>query len=195
MKEWDDKMQGFVPEDLITFELPARTEEQFYEIIDVLPSTIRGAWFLASENSKDVDFKITDPLNVVVYESKGRKEVIFQVEAKRQGMYVFTFTSHKLMESQPITFTFNSGNSTNSVLKSEHLTPVESSLITIQKSIKDFQVDNQFSQLRQETHYKTVASANRNVFWFSLVESLGVIAVTAWQIFYIKKLLDNRRVL
>ena len=76
-------------------------------------------------------------------------------------------------------------------MKSEHLTPVENNLLAIQKSIKDFQVDNQFAQLRQETHYKTVASANKNVFWFSIVESFGVVAVTAWQVYYIKKLLDN----
>lgn len=195
MKEWDEKMQGFVPEDLITFELQARSEEQFYEIIEITPSLIRGAWFLASEDSKDVDFQITDPLKVVLFESKGKKEVIFSIEAKRQGMYTFTFVSHKIMETQQITFTYNCGNSTNAVLKSEHLTPVETNLLAIQKSIKDFQVDNHFAQLRQETHYKTVASANKNVFLFSLAESLGVVAVTAWQIYYIKKLLDNRRVL
>ena len=194
MKEWDEKMQGFVPEDMVTFEIQARSTEEFYEVIDIVPSLLRGAWFLASENTKDIDFKIEDPLKNVVFEKKGKKEVIFTIEAKRQGIYLFTFESKKIIGSQPITFTYNSGNSSNTVLKSEHLTPVETNLMEIQKSIKDFQVDNQFAQLRQETHFKTVASANRNVFWFSLVESLGVVAVTAWQIYYIKKLLDNRRV-
>ena len=194
MKEWDEKMQGFVPEDMVTFEIQARSTEEFYEVIDIVPSILRGAWFLASENTKDIDFKVQDPLKNIVFEKKGKKEVIFQIEAKRQGIYLFTFESLKIIGSQPITFTYNSGNSSNTVLKSEHLTPVESNLLNIQKSIKDFQVDNQFAQLRQETHFKTVSSANRNVFWFSLVESLGVIAVTAWQIYYIKKLLDNRRV-
>lgn len=195
MKEWDEKMQGFVPEDMITFEIQARGEEEFYEVIDIVPSTIRGAWFLASSNSKDIDFTIYDPLQNVVFERKAKKEAIFHIDAKRQGIYVFVFKNTKVMTGHSITFTYNSGNSTNTILKSEHLTPVENNLLGIQKSIKDFQVDNQFAQLRQETHFKTVASANVNVFWFSLIESLGVIAVTAWQIYYIKKLLDNRRVL
>jgi p24 family protein beta-1 len=179
MKEWDEKMQGFVPEDMMTFEIGGRAEEEFYENVDVVPSSIRGAWFLASDNSKDIDFVILDPLQNVVFQKQGKKEAVFQVEAKRQGIYVFKFTNNRVMMGHTITFTFNSGNSTN----------------TVQKSIKDFQVDNQFAQLRQETHFKTVASANKNVFWFSMVESFGVIAVTAWQVFYIKKLLDNRRVL
>ena len=75
------------------------------------------------------------------------------------------------------------------------MNPVEQNILKIDKAIKDFQVDNQFAQLRQETHFQTVASANNNVFWFALVESLGVLAVTAWQIYYIKKLLDNRKVM
>ena len=194
MKEWDAKMQGFVPEDMVTFEIQARSTEEFYEVIDIVPSILRGAWFLASENTKDIDFKVQDPLKNIVFEKQGKKEVIFTIEANHQGIYLFTFESKKIIGSQPITFTYNSGNSSNTVLKSEHLTPVESNLLDIQKSVKDFQVDNQFAQLRQEAHFKTVASANRNVFWFSLVESLGVVGVTAWQIYYIKKLLDNRRV-
>jgi hypothetical protein len=195
LKEWYEKMKGFVPENMVTFEIAARGQEEFYEVIDVLPSTIKGAWFLGSSNSKDVDFTIYDPLQNVVFERKSKKEAFFSIEAKNQGAYIFAFKNNKVMTGHTITFTYNSGNSTNTILKTEHLTPVENNLIDIQKNIKDFQVDNQFAQLRQETHFKTVASANTNVFWFSLIESLGVIAVTAWQIYYIKKLLDNRRVL
>ena len=43
MKEWDEKMQGFVPEDMVTFEIAARGEEAFFEIIDVSNTIIRGA--------------------------------------------------------------------------------------------------------------------------------------------------------
>ena len=195
MREWDEKMQGFVPEDMMTFEIPARGEEEFYEPIDIIPTVLRGAWFLASSDEKVIDFTITDPLKNVIFERKDKKEALFYLEVKRVGNYVFSFKNTKVIQGHSITFAYNSGNSTNTVLKSEHLTPVENSLVGIQKSIKDFQVDNQFAQLRQETHYKTVSSANRNVFWFSLLESIGVIGVTAWQIYYIKRLLDNRRVL
>jgi hypothetical protein len=42
--------------------------------------------------------------------------------------------------------------------------------------------------------YTAVASANNNVFWFSILECCGIIAVSLWQVYYIKKLLDHRRV-
>ena len=195
MKEWDEKMQGFVPEDMVTFEIAARGEEAFFEIIDVSNTIIRGAWFLSSGDSRDIDFAIYNPLQVAIFERKGKKEGIFYIESTGQGIYVFKFKNNKVMKSHTITFTFIIGNSTSQLLQSEHLTPVEENLVKIQKGIKDFQVDHQFAQLRQETHYKTVASASANVLWFSIFESIGIVGVTAWQIYYIKKLLDNRRVL
>ena len=100
---------------------------------------------------------------MAIFERKGKKEGIFYIESTGQGIYVFKFKNNKVMKSHTITFTFIIGNSTSQLLQSEHLTPVEENLVKIQKGIKDFQVDHQFAQLRQETHYKTVASASANV--------------------------------
>jgi p24 family protein beta-1 len=194
-REWDEHIQGFSPEDLLRFEIGALGEEEFFEAIDIVPSIVRGAWFVSTAESRDIDFTILDPSQIVLFERKSRKEVIFSFEAKRQGVYVFRFKNNRIMQGHTITLALHCGNSSNTVLTSEHLSPVEQQLSTIQKSIKDFQLDSQFAQLRQETHYNTVAGANKNVFWFSLLESMGVVAVTAWQIYYIKKLLDNRRVI
>lgn len=195
MKEWDEHMVGFVPSDMVTFELPARGEEIFFENINVVPSYIRGAWFITSKESRDVEFAIMDPSMKVVFEKRKKPEAIFYFDAYQIGVYTFKFKNTKVIQKHIVTFALHCGNSTEEVLKSEHLTPLESQLIEVQKSIKDFQVDNQFAQLRQESHYRTVADANRNIFIFSILESIGVMAVSAWQAYYIKKLLDNRRVL
>ena len=61
--------------------------------------------------------------------------------------------------------------------------------------MKDFQIDQQFAMSRQESHLDTVIGSNRNLFWLTLLECVGIFLVTSWQIFYIKKLLDNRRFL
>jgi len=41
-------MADFVPADMITIEIPARFTEILYEDITVLPSYIRGAYFVSS---------------------------------------------------------------------------------------------------------------------------------------------------
>lgn len=195
MKEWDSVMQDFSPEDMVSIEIPPRSEEEFYTVIEIVPTVIRGYWFLSSGSNKDIDFSVLNPQQIVIYEKKSVKEAIFSLPVTKQGIYSFILKNTKMIATHTVTLAYHSGNSTNSVLKNEHLTPIEQDLLWVEKAVKDFQVDSQFAQLRQETHYSTVAGANKNVFWFSLLESLGVILVTVWQIYYIKKLLDNRRVL
>lgn len=195
MKEWDMHMTDFVPADLVSFEIAPRGHEEFYEVIDDLPSKVRGAFFVSSKETKDIDLVIYDPSKALIYESRKKKEDLFHFEATRRGQYVFMFTNHKYVEKVQLTFALHTGNSTESVLDKEHLSPVESTLLEVQKAVKDFQMDQQFAQLRQESHYKTVESANRNVFWFSLLECVGVVGVTCWQVYYVKRILDHRRMI
>jgi hypothetical protein len=192
-RDWE-ALSGFSPEQMMTVDLPAGADCEFFEKIEVVPGKIQGAWFLASENAENIDFFVKDPSGRVLFKKLNNKEAVFDVEVKVLGVYSLVFLNRKIMGTQPITFTFST-DSSEGLLKGEHLTPVEEKILKVDRAVKDFQVDNQFAQLRQETHFQTVSSANRNVFWLSLAESLGVLAVTAWQIYYIKKLLDNRRVL
>jgi len=155
MKEWEENMKGFVPADMITFEMSGRSEEEFFEEIDTLPSYIRGAWFSANTDTNDIDFTIFDPLKNVVFQRKSKRESIFYFDAKRRGIYSFVFKNNKLLKKRTITFALHCGNSTEEVLQKEHLDPLENELLNVQKSVKDFQLDFQFAQLRQESHYKS----------------------------------------
>jgi len=91
------------------------------------------------------------------------------------------------------------GNSTEPLNK-DHITPIEGGLLSIQLAVKDFQTDQEFAQIRQDSHFKStaylaVANANKNLFWFSLMECISIVGVSSWQVYSIKRLLDNRRVI
>ena len=58
LKEWEEHMSDFEAADLITFVLPSRKEEVFFEEISKTPSSVRGAWFVASGENDLVDFTI-----------------------------------------------------------------------------------------------------------------------------------------
>lgn len=193
--EWRDNMLDFVPSDMVTFELAARGTEEFYEMIEIVPSKVRGAFFVSSKETKDLDMTITAPDDSVMYEALKQKEGIFVFDASQHGQYSFRFNNRKFVEKLQITLALHTGNSSDTPLDKTHITPVEGGLLEIVRGIKDFQMEQQFAQLRQESHYKTVENANRNLFWFSLLECLGVIGVTTWQVYYIKKIMDHRRMI
>lgn len=62
MKEWEQHMSDFKASDLITFEIGGRSREVFYEDIDLIPSKIRGAWFVNSDENSFIDFHIMNPM-------------------------------------------------------------------------------------------------------------------------------------
>ena len=97
MKEWETHMTDFVPADLITFEISGGSEEEFFEEIMMVPSFVRGAYFVASSESTDIDLTILDPLKTVVYQKLRRKEGLFHFDAKRRGTYSFIFKNQKYL--------------------------------------------------------------------------------------------------
>lgn len=154
-QDWEDHMKAFVPSDLITFELPGKSKTEFYEEIEVIPSTIKGAWFSSDEKSKDLDLQIFDVKGEVVFERRRSNEGIFTFEAKRQGQYRFVFISHNYNRKQAVTFALHLGNSTDEVLQNEHLSPIENILLVATKSIKDFQMNQQIAHVRRDSHFRS----------------------------------------
>ena len=39
--------------------------------------------------------------------------------------------------------------------------------------------------------FSTIKNANERVLWFTLLETIAILGVTFWQVFYIKRLLKN----
>jgi hypothetical protein len=194
-REWEEKMSDFTPSDMITFEIGPRGIEELFEVIDFLPSLVRGAFFVSSQESKDLTVVINAPDESELYRADRKKEGIFYFDASQRGMYHFRFNNHKFVEKLQVTVALHTGNCTDEPLDKSHITPVEAGILELVKGVKDFQMEQQFAQLRQESHFKTVYSANRNLFWFSLLECVGVLGVSSWQVYYIKKILDHRRLI
>ena len=160
MSQWTEQMQGFELANLFTIEIAPRSTAEFFEEISLLPATVKGAYFASSRETADIEVTIVDPVNNVKFERSGQKEGLFFFEAQYRGLYLFSFTnkqvSHiQLVEAMTVTFALRTGNITEEVLNKEHITPVEKGLLDIQTSVKDFQMDQEFAQMRQETHFKS----------------------------------------
>ena len=54
-----------------------------------------------------------------------------------------------------MTFALHCGNSTDEMLTGDHLSPIETKLVNIDKKLKDLIVETKFSYKRQETHYNS----------------------------------------
>lgn len=193
VEEWDKHMEGFIPELLLTFPLSARTDEYFYE--DVTPPVlIRGGFFASSkEETSSVDFQITDPAGDRIFEKTDEAEGLFHFLARKKGTYTFIVSNHKWMQQKMVTFAIGKGNETT--LQTEHLDTIDSHMQVIDRTLKDIQTESTYLWIRQKSHMKTVESIHRRVFWFCVVEFLILVGISGFQVYYIKGLLSDRRVL
>ncbi|CAE7194676.1 TMED7, partial [Symbiodinium sp. KB8] len=155
VEEWDKHMEGFTPELLLTFPLPGRSDEFFYEDIpeNSPPVLIRGGFFAsASEETSTVEFSITDPKGNVIFEKKDQAEGLFHFMAKKSGTYTFIVSNHRWMEEKMVTFAVGKGNETH--LQPQHLTTMEDHVKSIEKTLVDIQTESTYLWIRQKSHMK-----------------------------------------
>merc|ERR1712194_65913 len=128
-------MEGFMPELLLTFPLPARTDEFFYEDVpEGEPIVIRGGFFAAaSEETSSVEFSITDPTGNVIFEKEYDAEGLFHFVASKKGTYTFIISNHKWMQEKMVTFAIGKGNETH--LQAEHIDSMEDQVKAIDKTL------------------------------------------------------------
>lgn len=194
--EWDKHMEGYVPELLLTFPLPARTDEFFFEDLskESLPVLVRGGFFAsASDATSEVAFSITDPGGNTIFDKPSEAEGLFHFVAKQPGIYTFIVSNHRWMEEKMVTFTVGKGNQTH--LQEGHMRTVEDTAKAIDKSLVDIQTESTYLWIRQSAHMKTVESIHARVLSFCVVEFLVLVGISGFQVYFIKGLLSDRRVL
>jgi len=72
---------------------------------------------------------------------------------------------------------------------------MELQLLEADKTLREVQTETRFAYKRQETHYRTTQANHNKVFYVAIIESFAILVVTIWQVYYIKRLLDNRRII
>lgn len=195
VEEWDKHMEGFVPELLLTFPLAARSDEFFYEdIAEGPPVLVRGGFFAsASEETSSVEFSITDPKGNIIFDKKDDAEGLFHFIAEKPGTYTFIVSNHKWMQEKMVTFALGKGNETH--LQPEHLSSLEEHIRAIDKTLVDIQTESTYLWIRQKSHMKTVEGIHTRVLAFCVVEFLILVGISGFQVYYIKGLLSDRRIL
>mmetsp|Transcript_170 Transcript_170/g.440 ORF Transcript_170/g.440 Transcript_170/m.440 type:complete len:268 (+) Transcript_170:90-893(+) len=196
VEEWDKHMEGFVPELLLTFPLPARSDEFFYEDLPEgsPPVLIRGGFFAsASEETSSVEFSITDPKGNVIFEKEDEAEGLFHFVASDPGTYTFIVSNHKWLQEKMVTFAVGKGNETH--LQAEHLETMEDHVKAIDRTLVDIQTESTYLWIRQKSHMKAVESIHTRVLAFCVVEFLILVGISGFQVYYIKGLLSDRRIL
>ena len=116
---------------------------------------------------------------------------------RRAGIYAVCFSNtHSTEAAKAVTAKISVGEPPDLIklAKTEHLTPIEQRIKSLHESmnaVRDMQ-----DQMREqdEAHHKMTRSTRSRLLWFTLAEAVVLVAVSGWQILYLKSFFEIKRV-
>jgi len=142
----------------------------------------------------DVDLKVWGPDLKIVYELDRTKEGNFQFKALQAGSHKLCFiNTMSLVSGKTISFNTYTGHSLLSLdaAKAEHLTPLEQAVISTSENLNNIHDTQVYLKFRDSRHSETVMSTNSRVVWWSLLELLGLVAISVFNIVFLRQLFEK----
>ncbi|CAD8144022.1 unnamed protein product [Paramecium octaurelia] len=179
----------FIPDDIITFTLQANQEDILFENITE-PTLIKGAYQV--NHHKDViDFSVKTPAGRTIYSKLSTNKGNFTVQATEIGLYSIIFNNKK-KANQLLTYAVDVVKDKDDKIKSTDIDPLELDIDYIQNGLQELYYDHKFQQIRYESSTQQVKEANKKIYVFTVIETIFIVLVTIWQIWYIKRLYNKR---
>ena len=111
------------------------------------------------------------------------------------------------METKEVLFAIQVGTSLDN-LESKDVNSLDSKIDLVSIKLHEVISDTKFSSYRQDRHLKgrifpylfsdtslALSSTTKKLLLMSIIETAAIIGAVLWQIFYVKRLLDNRRII
>eukprot|EP01017_Pseudomicrothorax_dubius_P033683 TRINITY_DN4532_c0_g1_i2.p1 TRINITY_DN4532_c0_g1~~TRINITY_DN4532_c0_g1_i2.p1 ORF type:complete len:289 (+),score=78.59 TRINITY_DN4532_c0_g1_i2:100-966(+) len=196
MDLWEKYMSEFDPSDIVSFELGGSEEDVFIENVHDTPTELLGAYFVSSSENSEVDLFVIGPDGVHLFGRTDKNEGFFHLNATKKGTYQFFFSNSRWFETKKVTFAYHSSVARNiSSAGTTALDPLNEKLYKANKEIRSLHAETKFSYMRAETHFETLRNAHTKLLLFTILESFVIVAASLWQIYYIRKLLENKRII
>lgn len=73
------------------------------------------------------------------------------------------------------------------------VSPLGNHIMELSNSLLAIQAEQRYMKLREQRHRYTNESTSRSVMWWSIIETIILICVSLFQVFYLKKFFEDRR--
>jgi len=180
-------MSDYEPDYVYMIPLDNKRREVYYEDITHVPARIRGAFLIDEDSTDKIDFEIRGPKGDVKYRNT-TNACIFDFNSTDVGRYTIIFHNVYINSEVKVTFTMNTGQ--NNVLKKADLSFSEQKLDNLLSFINKLNLEMKISRGISSERYRKIGHTNKYFYTFSVVESLILIGISAWQFYYMRQLFE-----
>ncbi|KAH8929792.1 supernatant protein factor, C-terminal domain-containing protein [Atractiella rhizophila] len=177
-----------------TIDIAAGGKECFFEELHA-EDKMTVTYQVAGGGHLDINFWVKDP--------GPRPKVLFQQEKKDTGTYSFTADkdgryeycfSNEYSTVSGKTVSFN----VHGIMYIEdegHVAPIEKEIRLLSQALEVVKDEQEYIVTRERLHRNTAESTNDRVKYWSILQTGLLIAVCAWQVFYLKRFFEVKRVI
>jgi len=175
------------------FKVEPKSEDCFYE--DYPANTkVEIEWSVLDGGLLDIDFRIfqgdTKIFSKLYFE--GREEGRHSFMTSVDGPVGFCF-NNEMSRFTVKTCTFNLANQKTEQVKKSDLTTFEQSIQRVERGFDVIEQEQRYYRVREHAHRNTAESTNTRVYTWSLVESFILLSMSLCQVWYLRRLFDDKR--
>ncbi|KAI9323315.1 emp24/gp25L/p24 family/GOLD-domain-containing protein [Dichotomocladium elegans] len=177
----------------ISVDIPAHGRQCFYEELAV-GDKMTLSYQVGEGGNLDIDFWISDPQDRVIKSTTRESTGTHVVEANHAGKYTYCF-GNQMSSVTAKAVSFNVHDSQKITTSSQaHIDPIKAEIEELAASIFAIKAEQEYIVLRERQHRNTAESTNARVKWWSLGQLALLAAVCFWQIHYLKRFFEVKRV-
>eukprot|EP01120_Amphizonella_sp_Union-15-10_P015470 TRINITY_DN7973_c0_g1_i1.p1 TRINITY_DN7973_c0_g1~~TRINITY_DN7973_c0_g1_i1.p1 ORF type:complete len:209 (+),score=34.75 TRINITY_DN7973_c0_g1_i1:78-704(+) len=184
--------QGFIFQVEPHEEICWKQKVEQHDSVAVLFKVIKGGFL-------DIDIVIWSPENKEVYQNVRETEGHYTFRAEVTGSYVFCFSNRmSTLTSKVVSFEVNvvddiQNQIDQDFLKDEHVDPLLEQAMQITELLHSVQAEQRYTRMRDIAHTNTNESTHARVLWWSIFESIVLITMSFWQVYYLKRYFEDQR--
>uniref|UniRef100_A0A7S3DHW7 GOLD domain-containing protein n=1 Tax=Palpitomonas bilix TaxID=652834 RepID=A0A7S3DHW7_9EUKA len=180
----------------LTFELDPHRQQCFYDEVKSGARVI-GSYEVSQGGLLDVDVVVKGPDASELFKKDKSGTGRFTFNAEASGEYSFCF-SNKMssVSKKTVSFAIEVGDEDLStgtkgeLARQEHIDPIEKGILKLSEAIRGLQAEQEYLKMRERAHRDTSESTNARVLWWSILEASVLVAMSMWQIYYLRRFFE-----
>ncbi|KAF9167325.1 p24 complex component [Actinomortierella ambigua] len=164
----------------------------------VVPAGERRCFYedLEKDDHLHVSFQISDPNEMLVEDAQKAPSASYNLAAKMTGRYQYCFSNaFSTMTEKQVGFNVLAIKPIKSDGGDNHKAdPLEREIRDLASAVEEVKYEQEYTVARERTHRNTAESTNSRVVWWSLFQAGLLFAVCGFQITYLKRFFEVKRV-
>jgi hypothetical protein len=178
----------------ITVDVEPNSAECFFEDLKT-GDTLSVSFEVGMGGNSKIDFSMLDAIGRVVQVAAQQNAGFYTVTADRDGRYSYCFNNHVSdAERKSVSFYVHEDHRPKKTDdRDKDSEPLQQELKQLSRNVQDIREHQDYIIRRERMHRRTAESTNDRVKWWSIIETVIVLGVAFFQVNYLKRFFEVKR--